>query len=58
MNPMDEPRHQVSSGDRNAAVDPELFPNEYKRSRHSGAVALVVFVLFCLSGAAAYFFIP
>lgn len=54
---MDEPRHQVSSGGRNATVDPELFPNEYKRNRHSGTVALVVLVLFCLSGAAAYFFV-
>ena len=47
----------MSSGGRNATVDPELFPNEHKRSRHSGAVALAVFVVFCLSGAAAYFFI-
>jgi len=55
---MDEPRHQVSSGGRKAAVDPELFPSEHKRSRHSGTVALILFVLFCLSGTAIYFFVP
>ena len=54
---MVEPRHQMKSGGRNAAVDPELFPNEHKRSRHGGAIALVVFVLFCISGVAVYFFV-
>jgi hypothetical protein len=54
---MDEPRRQVSSGGPNTTVDPELFPNEHKRSRYSGSVVLVAFVLFCLSGAAVYFFV-
>jgi hypothetical protein len=54
---MDEPRHQVSSGGRNATVESELSPSQQERSRHSGAVALLVFVLFCLSGLAVYFLI-